>query len=212
MPEEEKRRRMAACFAVTLAQVKVRQDRVQTIIQELVENRQITTDMAANSILLSWAMGCYLNLDEQRLEKVGQYLSQSDEKWTEEHEAVIFEQKPDRPQQVQQASTAQWNLLKSVANEMTERAGLRSGGSRSGEGQKAEPIPGPAPSPGSGMSDQSKTVYVLIAFAVILGAIALGALRLMRIGKKTSSGHRQLSSKSSKKAEKNEKKLARKRF
>jgi len=199
IPGEDRKKRMKACFTHTMGRVQLRRQQLQETVQQMTMLRKndMTAEQATNTLIFSWMMACYMNIDSSGIAQASQSRPLS-----EELEKNLFSQRTDRPQQVHQASPKQWDLLKSVLEE---------------EGKKA-----PRKDPGMGMAGeepgraagQSQYLYVLAVFFIIFG---LGALSVYRLMQNEKAGHRSVdaterSAKSRRKAEKEEKKIAKKRI
>eukprot|EP00928_Gymnodinium_smaydae_P100348 TRINITY_DN9823_c1_g1_i1.p1 TRINITY_DN9823_c1_g1~~TRINITY_DN9823_c1_g1_i1.p1 ORF type:complete len:284 (+),score=106.11 TRINITY_DN9823_c1_g1_i1:184-1035(+) len=208
--EEKRQNYMSACYSLTMTLVVKRRELLEAKLDEITKQAGMSREQAANSVVFSWMMQCYLNMDDSRMPGSGAAI-------TEEVAAAALAPRPDVEQQVQSASKRQWSLLESVAIERQKleqeahaKAGGASGGSAGGSGGGSRASPGAAVTPPlSGMSSSSQALYVLAVFAVIFG---LGALAVMKLSKKAAVEERERSSKSSRKADKAEKKLAKKRM
>jgi len=197
MPEEQRKTRMRACYAHTVHRAQTYQDQLQAAIQQMVEansGQQRTQDQAANSVIFSWMITCYMNINDHGIKAAvaGTPLQP-------EVEQDIFSHHPEKRQQANQASQRQWQLLELVLMEQQSAQQQRQGmDPRTGPG-----APGVA---GSSMTGQSQMLYILVVFGIIFGVGAIVVLRLMR----GESQDRDKLTKSQKKADKAEKKLARK--
>merc|ERR1719161_626334 len=108
-------------------------------------------------------MQCYMNIDSKMVSE-----ARPGEEMPEELEAELFGPRPDRPQQVQQASTRQWQLLSSVVIENREDS-QQQRGPGSGIGLV-----------GTSFSGQTQVLYALGVFAVIFGFGSVTAVYLIR--------------------------------
>lgn len=186
IPEEDRRKMMASCWKHTINRVQLRKSELDAAIEQMVAARKesgMSSDQAMNTMLYGWMMACYMNIDGDGTRKV----TPSD---TQALESDIFSQRSDRPQQVNQASQRQWELLESTIKEQQQSTGGSSRSSPTGEGFS-----------GQGGS----TTYVLVVFAVIFGLGGLVVLKLVRADQSVQA------EKDAKKAEKAEKKLSKKK-
>lgn len=186
IPEEDRRKMMASCWQHTLNRVQLRGEELKAAVEQMVAARReqgLSSDQAMNTLLFGWMMACYMNIDGDGVRKV----TPSD---TQSLENDIFGQRSDRPQQVNQASRRQWQLLESIIKEQQERAGSSSSS--------------PMGSAGPPAGGQGSFTYVLVVFAVLFGLGALVVLKLVRADQSVQA------EKEAKKAEKAEKKLSKK--
>lgn len=216
MPEEDRKKRMSACYVHTINRAQHRRTELQQTAEQVVKQHggpEMTPDKAINSIVFSWMMSCYMNIDASGMKEaiVGKAP-------TQELEQELFAPREDRPQQVPQASRRQWSLLEQVLTEMTkeqaeqqkqqqqQQKSSSSSSGRTGAGGAPAPQP-PAYTGGgpllSGLSGQSQAIYVLVVFGVIFGVSILGVMRLMK-------SEQEGRSSKNRKAEKAEKKASRK--
>lgn len=209
LADTDKKFRMKSCFGFTVARAQANRDKIDEMTQGLAAQRQISTEQAVNSILFSWAMTCYLNSEEPQLKQVTASMSTDGGGWSEDYEPLVFQQRPDRAQQVQSASEKQWKLLESIVVEHSKEQRPSGGGARGGGGggERVAPATG---LPGGSMSSQSSALYMLIVFGAFFGVGALSVTKLSR-GSTKAADDKTRSGKSAKKAEKQEKLLARKR-
>jgi len=208
MPEEDRRKRMKACLIHTTNRVQLRRDMLEQTIRDMVEQHNMKQEQAINALLVTWQMSCYMNIRSGAVSEARRGGSMS-----EELEQELFSQRSDW-QNVQQASQRQWKLLESVLAEMQKEAGPAGLGSQP-DARASPGAAGAAGAAGAGAArpapDQSQWIYVLLVFGVFFGTGALVISRLRLLGKKEET-ERERSSKSQRKAEKAEKKLARKRI
>merc|ERR1712032_72444 len=188
MPEETRKRRMTVCFALTQSRAQSNRDALEATIKEMRKQHNMMPNEAANAIVVSWMMACYMNIDEEGM--AGSLPTQQDD-------TDIFSDNRDRPQRASQASARQWKLLEEVLMVFREQ-----------QGQKYDQMERPLGESPSGFSGPTQTLYFFAVFGVIFGALTLGVARLMWSGK----AGREKSGKSLKKAEKAERKLAKKRL
>lgn len=185
LSESQQKVKMNACFMMTLRRLQERRSQVQDMVKDIVAQRQIKEDQAINSILMSWVMTCYLNIED---ELASTYSASTP--FTEELEQASFSQKPERPQQLHQASKRQWSLLEKVALEVQEqnkdqRQQQQQKSSSQGAGSQSKPAGPGVNLPGSGMTTGGQTMYVMIVFVVLFGGAALVVTKLL--GSETSS-------------------------
>merc|ERR1712187_1075368 len=117
----------------------------------------------------SWMMTCYMNIDANGVKE-----AQSGGQPSAELQQELFSQRPDRPQQVQQASRRQWELLESVLMEQQEKqkssrsSQSKSQGSQSSQQQSQGGSPQGGPQVvGAGMSGQPFVIYIAVVFGAI---------------------------------------------
>jgi len=212
MPEEDRKKRMSACYTHMVNRVQHRRTELQQTVEQLMKDHgdkeDFTQDKAINSIVFSWMMSCYMNIDATGMKEAitGKMPSQ-------ELEGELFNPKTGR-QQVPQASQRQWQMLQQVLTESAESQAKQqrqssSSAGRSSSGSTTPPPQQPSYSGGgpllSNLSGQSQAIYVLAVFGTIFGIAALGVMRLMR----SEQEGREKSAKN-KKADKAEKKASRK--
>jgi len=202
MPEEERKTRMRACLAHTMSRAQAYQEQLQAAVKQMVEeNRgaQMTPEQAANSIVFSWMISCYMNIEDDGIKA-----AVSGTPLPPEAEQDLFSHHPERGQQANQASQRQWQLLESVLLEHKASQPQR-------DPQRDPRVdPRAQAAAGSSMSGQTGALYILVVFGVIFGAGAIGVLRLMRSEAKDKEKEKDKPSKAEKKLEKAEKKLTRK--
>eukprot|EP00929_Paragymnodinium_shiwhaense_P027994 TRINITY_DN16308_c0_g1_i1.p1 TRINITY_DN16308_c0_g1~~TRINITY_DN16308_c0_g1_i1.p1 ORF type:complete len:265 (+),score=88.18 TRINITY_DN16308_c0_g1_i1:73-867(+) len=177
LSEGTRKERMQSCFDATLKRLEERKQQVRDMVQEMKTAQSINDNMAANSIAFSWAMTCYLNAEDDSLK-----LFQASSPFTEAFEMAAFGPKPERPQQVQQASRRQWSLLEEVVKAMGEKQKASSKSSGAGGGGSSGSKGPPTPTqnlPGSGMSASGQAMYMLVVLGVFFG---VGALVVMKLG------------------------------
>lgn len=193
LPEEDRQRMMASCFHHSVNRLGLKKDEIQTMVKEMVNRpgSDMSETQALNTLLFSWMMACYMNV---KVDSVSKVTAQD----TKEMESSLFDQRPGSPQHPNQASRRQWKLLEEVVTEMRKHnpGGVRPPGT-GGPGEEESPVP-----PGAGSFG---SMYALIVFAVIFGLGAIVVLKLVRAGSRVQS------ERDAKRAEKAEKKLARKK-
>merc|ERR1740121_1691487 len=112
MPEADQRKQMTACFTHTMNRMQAHSEQLQQTVQEIMnsqQGQQMTQTQAINTLMFSWIMACYMNIDAGGVKQAVEGVAP-----TPELEQALFSQRPDRPQSVQQASKRQWQLLESV--------------------------------------------------------------------------------------------------
>lgn len=198
MPEEDQKAQMNACFFHTMNRVRARRDQLEATVKEMTANQQsqMSPEQALNTLIFSWMMSCYMNIDA-----AGMKQASSGQSASPELEQDLFSQRTDRPQQVHQASRRQWQLLESVLMEQQKQQDPR--GASEGAGARSS-----GSVPLSGLSGQSQFLYIFVVFGIVFG---LGFIALFRLIQHEKTG-RDKSSKSQKKADKAEKKLAKKKL
>jgi len=213
MPPEDQLKRMQACYVHMMNRIQHRRDQLEAAIQELVQQRsgEVSNDQAANSIVVSWMMQCYMNIDGSSMKEAIHGKAPSPEL-----EQQLFAPRSDQPKQ---ASQRQWKLLSDVvaegqkealANEKRQQQQQQQQQQKSSTGRSGEaPAPQPPAYTGggpllSGLSGQSQAIYVLVVFGVIFGLGAIGVMRLMR-------SEQESRNRLSKKQEKSEKRASRKK-
>lgn len=193
IPEEDRRTMMSSCWKHTINRVQLRKTELDAAVEQMVAARResgMSPDQAMNTMLYGWMMACYLNIDGDGVRKV----TSSD---TQALESDIFGQRGDRPQQVNQASQRQWQLLESTIKESQSQSA--SGGSSGGSSS----APMDSGLPGAG--GQGSATYAVVVFGIIFGMGALVVLKLMRADQNVQAD------KDARKAEKAEKKLSKKK-
>merc|ERR1712190_3714 len=66
MPEEDRKKQMNACFIHTVTRMQSNREEVERTVQEIVQSQQsqqLTQQQAINSLMFSWMMTCYMNID-----------------------------------------------------------------------------------------------------------------------------------------------------
>jgi len=200
MPEAEQNLRMSACFALTMNRVKANKEQVATMAKEIASQQEtMTAEQAMNSILFSWMMTCYMNIETSEVDQVS-----SGSQLESATEDSIFSMREGKTQTAQTASKRQWKRLEGVISEHMDgqkenkkqqqqqqsSSGRRTEETRKGSGYDV---------PGAGMSGSTQALYILAVFGGIFG---LGGLAVMRLSKSGEEG----SSKKSAKADKKKKK------
>lgn len=208
MPEAEQKTRMRACFAHSMKRVQSSQEKIQETVKQMLEMPKMTREQAVNTIVFSWMMSCYINIGEEGVTAAGdgQELSQ-------EEEAAVFAQGGGK-QNLNEVSRRQWQLLESVIMEQQEKnpppkqqstqSSQSSSYQRTPGGQEAPQQPPKVP------PSQFGITYVLLIFVVIFGIIGLAVRYLMQNTQGGSGYAKERSAKSARRAEKQEKKLAKK--
>jgi len=192
MPEEKRLLRMRACFAYSLARVQVHQEPLQQAIAGMVEHQGMSEDQAANTIVFTWVMTCYMNADDSTIEAASHNVVLE-----QDQEEALFTPHEGK-QTPSSASKRQWDLLGKVVNENKEARERQ---------QKQQQPPGasqarsPVDVPGAGMSGTNGALYMIIVFGVIFGAGILGVLRLMKSEEEGSKKKVKAEKKSSRKKE-----------
>merc|ERR1712151_601832 len=126
---------------------------------------------------------------------------------SEELEQEVFAARPDRPQQINSASTRQWELLQSVLadeedkHKMAQEKQKRSAREQQ-QRQQQQSMPQAPPRVdviGSGMSGQSQALYVLGVFGSLFG---LGACAVLKLSKDENAARDKRSGKNKKEGKK----------
>lgn len=190
MPEADQHRRMTGCFKYTVRRTALRKDWLETTVTEMVANpeQELTKEQAVNTIVFSWMMTCYLNIVDEYVDST----TSIQEELTTDEERVAFTPNPERNQQVKQASSRQWELLKTTLTEEGKKQGVvkdpqakkdTSGFTQSTSYQNKPSMPQvtktvkaeePKPKKSSGI------LYVMLLFGGIFGLILLGVQRLSK--------------------------------
>jgi len=205
MSDSQRKAWLRVCYVHTVNRAQARRQELNHAVKEMMASaearaQQMSEEKTLTTLVFSWMMQCYMNIDDATAQE-GAILGS----FKEELERALFAPRADRPQQVQQASSRQWELVSSVMAEEQQKMqqqGRPGGGSPEG----AAPGIGLV---GAGLSGQSQALYIGAVFTVIFG---LGAITVLRLSRSEKATERSGSSKSQKKAEKAEKKLARKRM
>lgn len=201
MPQEDRKKRMSACFGYTLGRLQSKQEEMTEMVKGIMEHHKMKQDQAMNSLLMTWMMSCYMNVEEDAVKSASGKSLGTPMPLSEEEDSEMFaHQKQGAPQTVQQASQAQWGLLESILKEHQLKNPQGAQGPR-GQPQMA--------APGSSMDSQTGMIYVLVVFGVLFGAgvIAVSKLTQMANGK-----DKDRSGRSQKKKESAERKMAKKRM
>jgi len=193
MPEDTRRQRMTVCFALTQSRAQSNAEALEATIQEMATRHKLAPNEAANAIVVNWMMSCYMNIDDLQVADAiaGSLPSMQDDT------ALFSDVRDDRPQKAHQASPRQWKLLQDVLMTLREASGYKD------DTRERPPAEG-----FSAFSSQTQALYFLAVFGIIFGILILGVTRLVWSEKAV----RERSGKSLKKAEKAEKKLAKKRL
>merc|ERR1719487_1304189 len=54
LPEEDRRKRMTACFSYTLGRVQARKEMIEQTVQDMVQQNNMKHDQAMNALLFTW--------------------------------------------------------------------------------------------------------------------------------------------------------------
>lgn len=213
LPPEDQKKRMRACMTHTMNHARARREQLDEVATQMAKGaggaqKGMSKDQAINTLIFSWMMSCYMNIDSSTMQQatLGSILD-------EETETQLFAQRTDRAQQVHQASQRQWKLLESVLMEQSETQKKEAKEAQQQQQQRQEqsgnlpPTGQPAPL-GSSMSGSSQALYVFCVFGVIFGLGAIGVFRLS--SSETSDKDR--SAKNLKKQQKAEAKLNKKKL
>lgn len=191
MPEDQRKLRMRSCLSHTMARAQAYQEQLQGAIAQMVEQQQVSQEQAANSVIFSWMITCYMNIDDDGIKA-----ATAATPLQPEQEEDVFSHHPERGQQANQASQRQWQLLEAIL--MEQNAASEQQQRRQGVDPRMDPRAAGTP------AGQSQMLYVLVVFGIIFGLGAIVVVRLMR------SESQDRDSKSQRKTDKAEKKLARK--
>lgn len=174
MPEEDRRKQMEACFGFATARVEMRSEELQAAVKENMERHSVSLEQAINSIVFSWMMSCYMNINPEDIREAGKPISEAEE-------ARLFTPNPKKTQQVHQASQRQWELLQSVLMDQTKKKQEEQKEQRKAQ-QKSSAIPEATPpiQMASGPPSQTGWLYVLVVFGMLFGLGALGVARLVK--------------------------------
>lgn len=205
MPETDRKKQMEACLIHTTNRVQARREQMEQTIKEIMsspQGQQMEQNQAMNTLMFSWMMTCYLNIDRENVKQAVKTGEISDEV-----EQEIFAPKADRPQQVNSASARQWELLQSVLRdeeikhrEMQDT--LKKTAREQQQRQQQQSMPQAPPRVdviGSGMSGQSQALYVLGVFGTLFG---LGACAVMKLSKDENAARDKRSGKAKKEGKK----------
>jgi len=200
MPEEDRKKRMFACYIHLMNRLAHRRDQTEQIAKEVTEQRpQVTREQAMNTVAVSWMMACYHNVDAD-----GMKAAIPGKAPAPELEGRLFAP----PARMQQGSERQWKLLEEVAQEAQQEAARDAPYQQQQQQQRySTPPNADAPLPTASFGRQSQVIYVLVVFGTIFG---LGAAFVMRLSK-SEKGARDKASKAEKKADKIDKKLSRRK-
>lgn len=202
MPVEERKERMNACVTHTMNRVRTRGDQLQNTLKEaMTQQPQLSQEQILNTMVFTWMMTCYMSIDGEGIKQATQTQSLSPEL-----EMALFSERADTLQKVRQASRRQWQLIEETLLEHQQHQ-------RQQQQQQQQDSPKKSPGvkvPLSGMSGQSQALYILVVFGVVFGLGAIVTYRL--IGAEKAGREKSASGKSQKKAEKAEKKLAKKKM
>jgi len=203
MVAEEQGSRMKSCFDSGVSRLQANMENVKETVQQIISQQpNMDKDRALNTILFSWVMACYMNIEDAELKalQVGGAL-------TEAQETAVFspELRPGRTQFLRQATQRQWGLLEiqvkkhqedmAQQQKQQQQSGSQSGSQSQTGSQSA--VKAPASSFGIG--------YVLLALGAVFGVMALVIVKLLK-NEEDGSSRKEKSSKSQKKAEQAEKK------
>lgn len=198
MPMDQRLQRMRACLMYTSVRMQTMREEVDEIVRQIQEMRQSSKEQAISSIVFTWMMTCYMNIDADAVENLDP---------EREVPAEIFaSNREGAPQQVSQASRKQWQLLESVLAEVQQQRNMEGAGGRAYDmrSQTGERAGGGARAWFTGLA---ALAAVFLVAAVPVGLLLQSASK----NKKGDDGSGGKSAKSLKKAEKEEKK-ARKRI
>jgi hypothetical protein len=208
MPEEDRKKRMLACYVHMMNRLHHRKDQMEQIAKEVIEQRpQMSREQALNTVAVSWMMACYHNVDADGMKQAIPGKAPAPEL-----EQRLFAP----PARMQQGSERQWRLLEEVAQEAQQQA-ARDAPFQQQQQQKQQqqqqystpPRSDAGPLPTASFGRQSQVIYVLVVFGTIFG---LGAAFVMRLSKKeTGKGTKDKASKAEKKAHQVEQKLSRRK-
>jgi len=207
LTEVQQKERMKACFLYTMRRAKVRGPQLQDAVKEMMaqKEQEMTQEQAINTIIFSWMMTCYMNIEETNMKTA--YTADALE---EAVEAEVFMPKPENAQQINQASQRQWKLLENVLLEETgkhakDKMPEQQQQQQQSSSQSYESTPGGAST--EAPKQKFGMMYVLCAFGAVFG---LSAFIITRLNGNTEKPEKERSSKSLKKEEKAKRELARK--
>jgi hypothetical protein len=217
MPEEDRKKRMGACFQYTVSRAQGKQELMQQTVQEMSQTHGMTPEKAMNAMVFTWMMQCYMNIDESQVAEASRHAPGTPVAIREELDQELFnQQQSQQKQNVQTASPRQWKLLEAILTEHQAKnpnpnaqsgAGARRNPRSQAPPRQAAPVREP-----SMFSGHNGIIFMVIVFGVIFGfsALAIGKLAQKQNSKNGDRDYR--SSKSMKKAEKEERKMAKKRM
>jgi len=204
MPEDDRKKAMKACLEYARSRMDTRRSHLDDMLKALTEANGMKPEQALNTVVFSWIMGCYMNIDQRGVDEGVPGVA-----LTEENEAKLFGERPDRPQKVAQASPRQWKLLEEILSEAQEQAKAKRSSQQSKPKSPKKPKASKSDSKGIfGMSGSTQAIYMVLVLGFIFG---LGTLAVARLRRDETSEERERSARSAKKAEKEAKKLAKKR-
>jgi hypothetical protein len=208
MAAEDQNGRMKSCFDSGVGRLQANIENVKETVQQIISQQpNMDKDRALNTILFSWVMACYMNIEDTELKAL-----QNGGSLSEEQQSAVFspEQRPGRTQFLRQATQRQWGLLetqvKKHQDEMSKQQKQRQSSSQSGS-QSYQSGPGQQPQQQQKQEASSFGLgYVLLALAGVFGIIGLAVTKLLKNEDGGSSRREKYSSKSQRKAEQAEKK------
>lgn len=165
MPQEVRMRRMQVCLHFTVARFGVYKEQVAQAVRDIVANQETSEEQAVNSLLVSWMMMCYINLDDgvvKEAERAGAL--------TTEQDLALFTPAKEG-QTPATASQRQWELLEEAVMIEKKRKEME-------PRSRGDPDGGPAETLAVGGTNS--LVYVILVFSVIFGLGTLALLWLMR--------------------------------
>lgn len=219
IPMADRQKRMNACFGYTQGRIQFRKDGMKDAIQGMVEQHKMKEEQAMNALVFTWMMTCYMNIDEAHIQEGGNNLPGKPIEVTDGNEQELFEQRPDSTQTAQQASQVQWELLKETVQKgvpqqpqqrQSQQQSQWKQESKPGRGQQQQQQrPSPADPLGGAMAGPNGFLYILVMFGIIFGIVGLALCYLLKVegNQKEEKG-----AKNQKKAEKEERKIAKKRM
>lgn len=204
MPEEDRKQRMNSCFYYTMNRVRTRGEQLQATLKEAMSQQpQLSQEQILNTMVFTWMMTCYMNIDSDGIRQATQT-----QQLTQELEVALFSEREDTPQQIRQASRRQWQLIEETLMERQQEQKQQQQQQHQDSPKKKS---SGAKLPLTGMSGQSQVLYILVVFGVVFGLGAIVTYRLIN-AEKAGREKPTSSAKSQKKADKAEKKLAKKKM